>query len=64
MTDINTNKQLTFMKRSDDDNRFDTTDVVMHSDAMTVPEILEDFRTFLLGCGYPVPGELYVDEDE
>lgn len=41
-----------FKKLKDKDNRFDTNDIIMRSEAMTIPEIMEDFRDFLKGCGF------------
>lgn len=53
-----------FKKLKDKDNRFDTNDVIMRSEAMTIPEIMEDFRDFLKGCGYRFKDESEYGGDE
>ena len=60
---------IIFKKTKDLSNEFDNTEVYLKTDALTVPEILEDFKNFLAGCGYPVTFEdeieiKYHDEKE
>ena len=60
---------IIFKKTKDLSNEFDNTEVYLKTDALTVPDILEDFKNFLAGCGYPVTFEdeieiKYHDEEE
>ncbi len=43
-----------FKKEKDPDNSYDTTTVVVESSAITVSQILEDFKDFLMACGYQI----------
>ena len=58
---------LIFRKERDKTNQFDTTNVVVESNAVTLPEILEDFKEFLMACGYQIkPSEqlaLYEEQE-
>jgi hypothetical protein len=45
---------LIFRKERDKTNQFDTTNVVVESTAITLPDILEDFKEFLMACGYSI----------
>ena len=56
---------IIFRKVRDDDNQFDTTNITIESDAQTLPDVLEDFKGFLMACGYYVnPGDSIVIESE
>lgn len=44
--------RMTFIDHNDPDNRFDTSKVIYHSNAMTLSEILLDFTNFLKAAGY------------
>lgn len=56
--------QFRFIKYRDLNNKYDTITVDISSDASTVSEILEDFRAFLLACGYQIKGDLIVEATE
>lgn len=45
---------IIFKKTKDLGNEFDNTEVYVKTDSLSVPDILEDFKNFLAGCGYPV----------
>jgi len=46
-----------FKKERDKSNQFDTTNVVIESVAVSLPDILSDFKEFLLACGYQIRPE-------
>jgi len=56
--------KFTFINRRDENNAFDNKDTIVHSDEITLSDILEDFRLFLAGCGYQVNGNLVLEEDQ
>lgn len=43
-----------FVKITRLDNNFDTTKVVVYSDAETLPELLDDMLDFIKACGYSI----------
>ena len=45
---------LIFKKIRDESNEFDSTAISFESHALTTSEILEDFKCFLMACGYPI----------
>lgn len=53
-----------FLKTKDEDNRFDTSNVLVTSDAETLEDILTDFEDFLRGCGYVFDGHLDIIEED
>ena len=59
---------LIFKKTQDAANKFDTTTVTVESEATTLPEILEDFKGFLMARGFPIDFSdslvIYKGEDE
>lgn len=56
--------RFTFKKQQDKNNQFDTTDVTVESDGVTLDVILSDFADFLRGCGFQIDGDLDVVKDE
>lgn len=55
-----------FVKNTNLHNNFDTTKVVMYSDAEDLTDLLRDFLDFIKACGYSIkPGSsLEVVDDE
>jgi hypothetical protein len=45
---------LVFKKIRDESNEFDSTAISFESHSITTSEILEDFKNFLMACGYPI----------
>ncbi len=45
---------LVFKKVRDESNEFDSSAISFESHALTTSEILEDFKCFLMACGYPI----------
>lgn len=45
---------LVFKKVRDESNEFDSTAISFESHALTTSEILEDFKCFLMACGYHI----------
>jgi len=45
---------LIFRKTQDSTNEFDTTTVTVESEAITLTEVLEDFKGFLMASGFPI----------
>jgi hypothetical protein len=45
---------LVFKKVRDESNQFDSSAISFESHALTTSEILEDFKCFLMACGYPI----------
>ena len=45
---------IIFKKTKDPENEFDSTEVYVKTDSVSVPDILEDFKYFLAGCGFPI----------
>lgn len=45
---------ITFKKERDKTNNFDTTNVIIESTAVSLPDILSDFKEFLMACGYQI----------
>lgn len=45
---------ITFKKSRDLDNEFDQTDIVMETYSETLPDLLEDYKNFLMACGFPI----------
>jgi len=45
---------LVFKKVRDESNEFDSTAISFESHALTTSEILEDFKCFLMACGFPI----------
>jgi hypothetical protein len=45
---------LVFKKIRDESNEFDSTAISFESHSITTSEILEDFKCFLMACGYPI----------
>lgn len=43
-----------FTKNVDLDNDYDTTRLIVYSDAETLPELLSDFLNFIRACGFSV----------
>lgn len=56
---------IKFVKIKDPQNGYDSTDIIMRTDAIGLPEIVKDFEDFLRACGYRFEGELdFVSEDD
>lgn len=57
---------ITFKKQKDPDNKFDTTTVIVESSAVTLPDVLSDFKEFLMACGFQISpsSELIFYEEE
>ena len=59
---------MIFKKLRDKNNEFDNLDIIVRTDEVCIGEILEDFKSFLMGCGYPIEFtdrlELIKEEDE
>jgi hypothetical protein len=53
-----------FNKKQDPDNRFDNTNVTIESNSESLPDLLEDFRRFLLACGFTIDGEIDIVKDD
>ena len=49
-----------FIKLQDESNKYDTTKVIVVSEAITLPQILEDFQDFLRGSGFVFDGNLEI----
>jgi hypothetical protein len=45
-------ERITFIKHIDEDNKYDHHRIVMDSYSPSMSEVLEDFKYFLLACGY------------
>lgn len=56
--------RFTFTKHKDVHNSYDNTSVVVSSDSLCIPELLEDFADFLRGCGYRFNGSIEVVPEE
>jgi len=48
---------LVFKKIKDKENKFERSEVTMECDSVYLPEILENFKYFLLACGYVIRPE-------
>lgn len=48
---------IIFRKVKDKTNQFDNTDVTIESDSVTLTDLLDDFKSFLLACGYVIRPE-------
>jgi hypothetical protein len=46
---------LTFKKNMDITDKFDRTSIEFTTDAVTLPDILEDFTSFLKSVGFIIP---------
>lgn len=46
-----------FKKQRDESNEFDTTTVTIESNAVSLPDILSDFKDFLMASGYVISPE-------
>jgi hypothetical protein len=44
--------QYKFSKTKDPENKYDTSNVVVESNGVTLSELLEDFGGFLKACGF------------
>ena len=57
---------IRFIKEPDPDNGYDHTTVIMETTEISLQEILEDFASFLRGCGFVIDGrlEVYNAEEE
>lgn len=46
---------IVFQKRKDPDNRYEVSDVEFRIETsdITIDDIIEEFKCFLMGCGYP-----------
>jgi hypothetical protein len=55
-----------FQKTRDPENEFDTTNVTIESNAVTMPQLIEDFKDFLAACGFPIShnDNLIIEEEE
>ena len=45
---------IIFKKTRDTSNQFDNTDIEITSHSITMSDIIEDFKSFLMACGYPI----------
>lgn len=45
---------IEFKKTPSPDNHFDRTEIIFRTEAEKLTDILEDFKDFLLGCGYVI----------
>lgn len=56
-----------FKKQKEDNNKFDTTTVIVESSSVSLEDVLEDFKEFLLACGYQIDPastlEIYEEEE-
>ena len=43
-----------FKKLPDPGNQFDNSEIEYKCNEQSLPEILNDFKDFLAGCGYPI----------
>lgn len=57
---------ITFKKTKDSSNKFDTSTITLESEAVSLPEILEDFKSFLMACGYAVEytDDIVIEKEE
>jgi len=55
---------LKFTKIMDPSNQYDQTEVEFTTHNLTLPEILEDFKCFLLASGYIINGDIVVQGEE
>jgi hypothetical protein len=46
---------MKFIKERDISNEFDSTTIIVESSSVSLPEILDDFASFLKACGYSLP---------
>ena len=53
-----------FIKEVDQDNEYDKSHVEMTIDTECRSDLLEEFKCFLLACGFSVNGELEIGEEE
>jgi hypothetical protein len=56
--------QYKFIKTKDPENKYDTSNVTVESNAEALPELLEDIEDFLRGCGFCFKGNLDIVKDE
>lgn len=50
-----------FIKTKDESNSYDRTTVTFECDALTWPELEEEFRNFLRACGFVISHDLEDD---
>ena len=57
---------IIFKKERDKSNDFDTCYITVESGAVSLPDILEDFKSFLMACGYAVnfKDSIVIEKDE
>ena len=55
--------KLRFIKERDNENEYDNTAIQFKTIAECLPEVLEDFESFLRACGYIFDGSLQVVSD-
>lgn len=53
-----------FIKIKDPDNEHDKVNVKFSVETNYLPDLLEAFKEFLLGCGYSINGDLEITEPE
>jgi hypothetical protein len=47
-----------FVKHNDEENEFDTSQVIIAVDTDNLSDLLEEFEAFLHACGFQPPGKL------
>lgn len=50
-----------FKKIKDLDNPYDKTTVTIESESATLPDLLQDFKDFLLASGFVIDGDLVIE---
>ena len=55
---------MKFIKLRDQDNKYDNYDVEICTDALSLPEVFEVFKSFLQASGYTIEGDIVEVKDE
>lgn len=53
-----------FKKIKDETNQYDVSDVTFEVDTVGLPELLEEFKNFLLASGFVIRGDLMIEEPD
>lgn len=56
--------RYTFIKTRDVQNPYDITEINMTVETESLPELLEEFKNFLIASGFTIHGDIMIEEPE
>lgn len=56
--------KYTFIKHRDPSNKYDISDITMELDSVILPDMLNEFKLFLIASGFVIRGDIMIEEPQ